>query len=332
MEKIKKHNAMRPQGAVAVSKPTILACLLLLGVCSQAQTKTPEETEQEKAKLRELVKQEWAMVKQYSQQPEYRVQVVKDNCRVIVKVDDIPLSVNLARDGRQNVIFPLNDRLFYSGEHTVSVEIYPRTTESTISKRKWMTLDIILYPEKGSDRHGVIAQCRVPDDIGERNLSVYRDSVRFHFSLPFDHRQVLHTAKDLRTVPELENKVVAHYNKVRDMMIAGDYYGYNKMRLGNIWTSTEMYYLTEKELEAIYMEPSELFRFNCQVTDWKVAPIENYEMLIGHHGKVVYLRRKGTMDEVLQATYTADDGETYISTLFLILYMPEGSDELLELY
>lgn len=61
MEEIKKHNGIRPQDTVAVSKLMLLACLLLLGVCSQAQTKTPVETEQEKAKLRELVKQEWAM-------------------------------------------------------------------------------------------------------------------------------------------------------------------------------------------------------------------------------------------------------------------------------
>ena len=46
-----------------------------------------------------------------------------------------------------------------------------------------------------------------------------------------------------------------------------------------------------------------------------------------------YLQRIGTMDQVLRATYSDMDEEyEYLSTKFITLYMPQDSDELLELY
>lgn len=71
---------------------TVLFALLLsvVSVCSYAQHKTEKEMEQEKIKLKELIQQELATVTQYSHQPAYYVQVNKNSCRIIVKVDDLP--------------------------------------------------------------------------------------------------------------------------------------------------------------------------------------------------------------------------------------------------
>lgn len=315
-------------------KTTIFALLLIFSVCSYAQSnlKTTKEVEQEKAKLKELIQEKLSMVKRYPHQSAYYVQVNKNNCRIIVKVDDIPLGYNFAEDEGQSMLYPINDHLFGSGEHLLSVEVYPLTTQQALSANTWFNLKVILYPEKNGREREMIAEMNVPDKIGVRKLPIYCDSLRFNSTLPFDHKQVLHTAQDLRKVSNLEAKVLAHYNKVRDMMIAGKYYEYNKMRLSSTWIRTDMNYLTEENLEVSYLQPDELFRFDCQVKDWEAAPIENHEMVICGNGKVVYLRRIGTMDEVLQTTYTEVDGNEYISTKFIALYMPQGSDELLELY
>lgn len=310
----------------------IIALLLALSACSHAQPKTEKDMEQEKIKLKELIQQELAMVTQYSHQPAYYVQVNKNGCRIVVKVDDIPLGYNFAEDEGQTMLYPVNDHLFGSGEHLLSVEAYPLTTQQTIHADAWVNLKVILYPEKNGNEREMIAELNVPRDIGDQKLPIYCDSIYFKSTLPFDHKQVLHTAKDLRKESNLEAKVVAHYNKVRDMMIAGKYYEYNKMRLASTWMLTDMHYLTEENLESAYLQSDELFHFDCEVTDWAAAPIENYEMVICGKGKLVYLRRKGTMDEVLQVTYTEMDGNEYASALFIALYMPQGSDELMELY
>lgn len=314
-------------------KTIIIALLLALSACSHAQPKTEKEMEQEKIKLKELIQEELAMVTRYSHQPAYYVQVNKNGCRIVVKVDDIPLGYNFAKDEGQTMLYPINDHLFSSGEHILSVEVYPLTAQRTVNAGTWVNLKVILFPEKNGSEREMIAELNVPSDIGVQKLPVYCDSLSFKAVLPFDHTKVLRTAKDLRKVSNLESKVLAHYNKVRDMMIAGKYYEYNKMRLRSTWMLTDMHYLTEENLEVAYLGADELFRFNCEVTDWKAAPIENYEMIICAGGKLVYLQRIGTMDQVLRATYSDMDEEyEYLSTKFIVLYMPQGSDELLELY
>ena len=309
----------------------LIVLFMAFGNNSNAQVKTEKETEVEKTKLKELIQQELAMVTRYPHHPAYYVQVNKSGCRIVVKVDDIPLGYNFAEDEGQSMLYPINDHLFGSGEHVLSVEVYPLTTRQTISADTWVNLKVILFPEKHGNEREMIAELNVPRDIGGQKLPVYCDSINFKSTLPFNHKQVLNTAKDLRKVPDLEAKVLAHYNKVRDMIIAGKYYEYSKMRL-RTWLRTDMNYLTEDDLEVAYLEPDELFRFDCQVTDWEAAPIENYEMVICGYGKLVYLRHISTMDEVLQTTYTEINGNEYISTKFIALYMPQGSGELLELY
>ena len=313
-------------------KTIMMVLLLILSVYCHAQPKTEKEMEQEKSKLKELIQQELAMVTRYPHQPAYYVQVNKNGCRIVVKVDDIPLGYNFAEDEGQTMLYPINDHLFGSGEHVLSVEVHPLTTQQTISADTWVNLKVILFPEKNGNEREMIAELNVPRDIGGQKLPVYCESINFNSTLPFDHKQVLNTAKDLRKVSNLEVKVVAHYNKVREMMIAGKYYEYNKMRLTSTWVLTDMHYLTKENLESAYLQPDEFFRFDYQVTDWEATPIENYEMVICGNGKLVYLQRKRTMDEVLQVTYAEMGGKEYLSTRFIALYMPEGSDKLLELY
>lgn len=330
---MKKHRGMRSNGLVSVWKSTTMACLLMLAAAGHAQPETTKETEQEKTKFTELIREELAMLNRYPHQPEYVLWVQKSDCRLVLRIDDRPVTYNLAHDRWQKINFPIQDYLFGSGEHVVSLEVYPLTTQHVLSEDTSVRLSLYLFPEKEGDEGDRIAELYVHQDIGKKKLSVYRDSLRFEATLPFDHTDVLRTAKDLRQVPNLEHNVVAYYNKVRNMMIAGQYYEYNKMKLGSVWVNSDMLYWTEKDLESLYREPAEMFRFNCRVKDWEIAPIENYEMVLCGGGKIVYLRRQGTIsEEVLQAAYKEMDGTEYISTHFIALYMPQGSDELVELY
>ena len=79
---------------------------------------------------------------------------IKNGCRIVVKVDDIPLGYNFAEDEGQTMLYPVNDHLFGSGEHLLSVEAYPLTTQQTIHADAWVNLKVILYPEKERERTG----------------------------------------------------------------------------------------------------------------------------------------------------------------------------------
>lgn len=315
----------------------LIMAIMAFGTYSNAQVKTKKETKQERKKLKKLIQEELTMVTRYSHQPTYYLQVDKSGCRIVVKVDDIPLVGQFTEDRDQFEHFLINNLLLGSGEHVLSVDIYPLTTKQTLSSDIRIELDIIQYPEANSGllEGEIIAELNVPDDIGEQKLPVYCDSLRFKATLPFDYKYVLNTAKDLSKVPNLEDKVLAYYNKVRDMMIAGDIYKYYKMRLNGTWMSTDMNYLTEKDLELFYFSSNSMFRFDWDhLTNWEIAPIENYEMVICGKDKLVYLQRIGTiMDGVLRNTWTdINEYWKYVSVRSIVLYMPKDSNELMELY
>ena len=84
----------------------------------------------------------------------------------------------------------------------------------------------------------------------------------------------------------------------------------------------------------------DLFRFLCNPIDWIAELIQNYEMVVCGNGKLVYLRRKLELDNVLRVRFYDTEEEkrlspekrTVTASRFILLYMPQGSDELVELY
>ena len=179
-----------------------------------------------------------------------------------------------------------------------------------------------------------------PTDIGLKKIPFYTDSISFNATLPFNHKRILAEATDLQTIPDLEEKVLAHYNRVRQMMIDGNCYEYRKMRLASTWVLTEMNYLGKEALEKTYIDSNYLFRFFCNPIDWIAEPIQNYEMVVCGNGKLVYLRRRLELDNVLRVRFYDTEEEkrlspekrTVTASKFILLYMPKGSDELVELY
>lgn len=307
---------------------------------AQVKTKTEKEMKQEIAKLEELIKQRLQMVKTYPEKPAYYLQINKTGCRLLVRVDDIPIGYHFVENEGESMLYPINDVLFGSGKHTVSIQIYPRTGETEVTKNASVNIKVVHYQEKLVGIPKTLVELETPEDIGTKKVLVYTDSVSFNATLPFDHKKILTEAKDLRKIPGLEKKVLAHYNKVRQMMIEGKYYEYHKMRLPTTWVLTDMSYLGEDALRKVYIDEDYFFRFLCEPIDWIALPIENYEMVVCGNGKLVYLRRKVELDDALQIRcYDTEEEKKFspdIRTVsafkFIALYMPKDSNELMELY
>ncbi len=324
-------------------KALILTVILLaLTSCGNAQvkTKTEKEMKQEIVKLEELIKQRLQMVKTYPEKPAYYLQINKTGCRLLVRVDDIPLGYDFVENESESMLYPINDLLLGSGKHTVSIQIYPCIGETEVTKNARVNIKVVHYKEKLVGMPNTIVELDTPEDIGTKKVPIYVDSISFNATLPFDHKRILAEAKDLRKISDLEKKVLAHYNKVRHMMIDGKYYEYHKMRLSTTWVLTDMNYLGEDALRKAYIDEDCLFRFLCKPIDWIALPIENYDMVICGNGKLVYLRRKLELDDVLQIRcYDTEeekklspDMRTVSASKFIALYMPKDSNELFELY
>ncbi len=317
---------------------TLLVAMLSFN--GYAQTKTEKEMKPEIKKIEELIQEKLRMVKTYSEKPAYYLQVNKTGCRLLVRVNDIPMGYHFVKNEGQSMLYPINDLLFGSGKHTVSIQVYPRMGETEITKDASVNIKVVHYKEKLVGIPETLVELDTPTDIGMKKFPLYTDSISFNATLPFDHKKILVEATDLRTIPNLEEKVLAHYNMVRQMMIDGNYYEYNKMRLASTWVLTEMNYLGKEALEKTYIDSDDLFRFLCNPIDWIIEPIQNYEMVVCGNGKLVYLRRKLELDDVLRVHFYDTEEEKKISPekrtvtayQFILLYMPQGSDELVELY
>ena len=323
-------------------KTFLIMAIMAFASCGNAQvkTKTEKEMKQEIVKLNELIKEKLKMVETYPEKPAYYLQINKTGCRLLIRVDDIPIGHHFVKNDGQSMLYPINDVLFGSGKHTVSIQVYPCIGETEVTKNASVNIKVVHYKEKLVGMPETLVELDTPEDIGTKKVPVYVDSISFNATLPFDHKKILAEAKDLRKVPNLEKKVLAYYNKVRQMMIDGKYYEYHKMRLSTTWVLTDMNYLGENALRKAYIDSDDLFRFLCEPIDWILLPIENYEMVICGNGKLVYIRRKVELDNVLRANFY-DTGEqkklspnmrVVSASKFIALYMPKGSDELMELY
>lgn len=102
------------------------------------------QTDVEIKKLEGLIERLGA-VKTYSEKPAYYLQIDKTECRLLVRVNDIPLGYHFIENEDESVLRPINSLLFGSGKHTIRIEVYPdRVKRSSpkmpVSISEWFTV------------------------------------------------------------------------------------------------------------------------------------------------------------------------------------------------
>lgn len=78
---------------------TLLLTIILMAFtgCGNAQVKTEKDMKQEIKKMEELIQEYLGMVKTYSEKPAYYLQVNKTGCRLLVRVNDIPVGYHFVK-------------------------------------------------------------------------------------------------------------------------------------------------------------------------------------------------------------------------------------------
>jgi len=315
----------------------ITILLLLLNVtCKGQNMKQVMTQEQQRERLIQLAKEERSKYQDYSEKPMYYLQINKKACRLIAKVNDIPLGYYFRKDGGETMLLPINDYLFASGEHTFSVDVYPRTNEEVISNEAWVNVKLVYLPEESMSfvpNSQVLEEINLPTDIGAQKLSFYTDSMAFKATVPFDYSHILRDAQLLTDIPDLELKVVERFKEIRQYFVDCDAVGFSQDRhLAHPLAA--MSYLSEDDLIRVITRRLD-DRFNSDQIDRKVLEIEDYDMVICGYGKFVLLRHKPSLSNIIRITYFDSEEKKkenpknfWTFTHFVVLHMPKGSDKL----
>ena len=172
---------------------------------------------------------------------------------------------------------------------------------------------------------------KLPENIEDKKMGVYKAASKFTAALPFDYSDRLKNARDLTTIPNLEQKVVDYYKKVQRWIIDCDLYTFLRETADVTVYEAEMLYI-KKEDYAEFSKGAKVF-FNIDgVLDRKVLPIQNYEMVLCHNNRLVQLRSKDDLKTVLRVDYYKseeykDAKANTITSKNIILYIPNGEDE-----
>lgn len=221
-----------------------------------------------------------------------------------------------------------------SGKQTFSVEVYPTDQQDYISDDSSINIEIYHCPDidKQEAKTNLIAELKLPDNIGTQKLRYYTASEIFEASLPFDYSNKLTKACDLTQISGLEGMVLKQYNKIRQYLVDCNELDYLTQYLSNILPVMDMCYNSRQEIIDKLRSPE---MFDKTSANRKVTPITDYEMVICGNGKLVMLRNKLKKKSVLQITYDTIFEDGYICTntytQSIILYMPKNSDKL-EMY
>ena len=146
---------------------------------------------QEIKKMEELIQEELGMVKTYPEKPAYYLQVNKTGCRLLVRVNDIPVGYHFVKNEGQSMLYPINDLLLGSGKHTVGIQVYPRTGETEVTKDAGVNIKVVHYKEKLVGTPETLVKLDTPTDIGMKKIPLYTDSISFNATLPFNHKKYL---------------------------------------------------------------------------------------------------------------------------------------------
>ncbi|MDN3673016.1 hypothetical protein QWY99_08125 [Flavobacterium branchiarum] len=269
-------------------------------------------------------------IEKFDKKPVYILQVNKNNCRVLVSCNDIPHWMTFFDNTGESGPAFLNDYIPKSGKQLVTIQVYPKEGQEFIAANADLDIKLQYTKDKndGVNTYTNLAHLQLPDNIGSKKLPYFELTIPFEADVPFDFSEDLETAQDLSKISNIEKKVVAKYNQLRDLLVNGDGLAFIKeLEYSDLKSCSHLYGTKEELIADDKDENMDIIRSRLDVKNRKVSLIENYEIIFSAKNRLVILRNKKDKTEIITVEYEVPKGIDR-ATKPVILYMPEGSDEL----
>jgi hypothetical protein len=284
-------------------------------------------------KLPAVVESIASQVKAYDKQPLYWVEIERQGTqKLLLELNDKPLTYAYTSGRPEYRIDYLNNYIDVSGVQNLRIRVFSRK----ISPFKRSTSPVAVrigYAHDKRDGDGapqyLTDTITLPKHVLDNGTQYWDTVITFHAEVPWDHSHRLNNATDLRTLPDLEARVM---KKFEDLRL--DFINCDITSLIHKDAERERYYM-----ERLYKSnqndiKNEIYKLKTSFIpnhpDKKVFPIEDYELALYKDGRIAHLRHFHYKNSVLKVQDFEPDlhPKPFTTNFSILLYLPEGASEL----
>ena len=304
-----------------------------LGGCSNAQNK------QEYSNVKEIGNVPKENVDSYvyknEGRPVYYAKYGNRGCLFELRVNDILITEITYPTNIGEALITVNPAIFKSGKQTIEVHLSPIKGEEVISNAKPFRLEIGYYDStKEVDESGEATWHKVftlPDiEIPEKGLPYIDMRGEFEANVPYQYTY-WDDCVDLRTIPDIEQKIVKEYEYVRKLIAQKNLEQLKKYFMPSYREFAITIYQTKEDIDLSWNNTCKLIK---KYSTSELQSIEEYRIVYSSNGRSVSLRsnKYGGFPSALVFVKEVNSGaELECGYIELHLGMKKGTDKLIPL-
>ena len=304
-----------------------------LGGCSNAQNK------QEHSNVKEIGNVPKENVDFYvyknESRPVYYAKYGNRGCLFELRVNDILMTEITYPTNIGEALITINPTIFKSGRQTVEIHLSPIEGEHVISNKKPFRLEIGYYDSTEEvDESGEATWHTVftlPDiEIPEKGLPYIDMKGEFEANVPYQYTY-WDDCVDLRTIPDIEQKIVKEYEYVRKLIAQKDLEQLKKYFMPSYREFAITIYQTKEDIDLSWNNTCKLIK---KYSTSELQSIEEYRIVYSSNGRSVSLRsnKYGGFPSALVFVKEVNSGaELECGYIELHLGMKKGTDKLIPL-
>lgn len=285
----------------------------------------------------------------FNEEPHYGVYINTNKCSFEILLNDMLIIKHIDQSdlGLKGSYYPLNWNISKSGSQKFEIKLFPSFNQDinepykTLTSNSGVSLKVVRSVIKNKqfvDEQDIYNYRTPQKDVAGKMHSTFEEQPIFtdrfviDIDVPFqintlEQSEVLYF-KDEEKQKELERKVVAKYNEIRNI-----YLNENKNQLANISYNKEkriaqQLFLTSEEIEDRWNNDYQ-FRTDSNLEFFDLKPIENFQMKFYANGKLVCLEKINNGKSALWGGFKRKD-KNLITTTYILIYLhcSKGSNKL----
>lgn len=304
-----------------------------LGGCSNAQNK------QEHSNVKEIGNVPKENVDSYvyknEGRPVYYAKYGNRGCLFELRVNDILITEITYPTNIGEALITVNPAIFKSGKQTIEVHLSPIKGEEVISNAKPFCLEIGYYDSTEEvDESGEATWHTVytlPEiEMPEKGLPYIDMKGEFEANVPYQYTY-WDDCVDLRTIPDIEQKIVKEYEYVRKLIAQKDLEQLKKYFMPSYREFAITIYQTKEDIDLSWNNTCKLIK---KYSTSELQSIEEYRIVYSSNGRSVSLRsnKYGGFPSALVFVKEVNSGaELECGYIELHLGMKKGTDKLIPL-